>query len=194
MAYSATLSHKRGLISSAEHNRILKLFSRAGLSMDHPQFDGDLLEKATAAILKTRDGKLRAAVPVSPMGDCVFLNDVSHDEMCQALEAHKELMKSYPRCGEGLDAFVDSSDTGYTLQGAPVEDGDADGLAMNSFKNSYQLASGPEGVDGLQSGGKGMANNYSNGISNGYSNGLKETVNGLEGRIDVVAVDGNGSS
>lgn len=112
MAYSATLAHARGLISDAEHRRVLNLFSRAGLSMDHHQFDEDTLNKATSAILKTRDGKLRAAVP-NPIGQCTFLNDVSAEEMNAALKRHKELMKEYPRNGEGLEAYVDSSDTGY---------------------------------------------------------------------------------
>ena len=99
MAYSATLANQRGLLSDKEHRRILNLFSRAGLSMDHPQFDEHILDKGTEAILKTRDGKLRAAVP-HPLGSCVFLNDVSKDEMFQALRRHKELMKEYPRDGD----------------------------------------------------------------------------------------------
>lgn len=81
--------------------------------MDHSQFDEKILAKATAAILKTRDGLLRAAVP-SPIGSCTFLNDVSAKEMNDALRRHKQLMKSYPRNGKGLEAYVDSSDTGYT--------------------------------------------------------------------------------
>lgn len=112
MAYSATIAQRRGLLSGAEHNRLLMLFSRAGLTIDHPQFDEDVVEKATAAILKTRDGKLRLAVP-SPLGGCTFLNDVSKNEMVTALRAHKALMKSYPREGAGLEASVDGSDTGY---------------------------------------------------------------------------------
>jgi len=52
MAYSATLAHQRGLISDDEYKRILGLFSRAGLSMDHHQFDEDILDKGTKAILK----------------------------------------------------------------------------------------------------------------------------------------------
>lgn len=108
MAYSATLAHQRGLIADDQYKRILGIFSKAGLSMDHHQFDEDLLDKGTKAILKTRDGKLRAAVP-APLGKCEFLNDVTHDEMTAALRKHKEIMKQYPRNGEGLDAFVDSS-------------------------------------------------------------------------------------
>jgi len=113
MAYSATLANIRGLVSDADHKRILGIFEAVGLSMDHPSFDEEALEKATQAILKTRDGKLRAAVP-SPLGSCVFLNDVTHEEMCEALRKHKQIMKSYPREGAGIDAFVDASDTGYT--------------------------------------------------------------------------------
>lgn len=46
---------------------LLNLFCRAGLSMDHVQFDEEILAKATAAILKTQDGLLRAALP-NPIG------------------------------------------------------------------------------------------------------------------------------
>ncbi|KAF2196821.1 putative 3-dehydroquinate synthase [Delitschia confertaspora ATCC 74209] len=120
MAYSATLANMRGLLSNQEHHRLLNLFSRAGLSMDHELFTAPLLEKATTAILKTRDGKLRAAVP-SPLGKCVFLNDVSMDELFTALALHKELMKQYPRQGQGIEAFVDASDTGYTLNEKAIE-------------------------------------------------------------------------
>lgn len=190
MAYSATLAHVRGLLSSEEHTRLLNLFSRAGLSMDHPQFDAPLLEKATAAILKTRDGKLRAAVPVNPMGDCVFLNDVSHDDMVAALEEHKKIMKSYPREGAGLEAFVDSSDTGYTVNGAPVENGQMGKITMNGVENAKLHASGPEGVDGLQQDSSSDNDDYVLGSSktngnqsNGILSDLKEKANGLQEQV-----------
>ncbi|KAL5625818.1 hypothetical protein FOBRF1_000161 [Fusarium oxysporum] len=189
MAYSATLAHIRGLLSSEEHTRLLNLFSRAGLSMDHPQFDAPLLEKATAAILKTRDGKLRAAVPVNPMGDCVFLNNVSHDEMVAALEEHKKIMKSYPRQGAGLEAFVDSSDTGYTMNGAPVENGNGQNIPLNGVENAKLHASGPEGVDGLQQDSSSdddyvVSSSKTNGHQGkGILSDLKEKANGLQTQI-----------
>lgn len=120
MAYSATLAHMLGKLSSDEHSRILSLFSRAGLSMDHPQFDEAILEKGTAAILKTRDGKLRAAVP-SPLGQCEFLNDLTHEQLFEALRRHKRVVAEYPRRGEGVEAYVDASDTGYTMNAVPIE-------------------------------------------------------------------------
>lgn len=114
MAYSATLAHSRGHLPEADYKRILNLFSRCGLTMDHELFNEDILEKGTQAILKTRDGKLRAAVP-APLGSCEFLNDVTQEELNAALRKHKEVMQGYPRKGEGLEAYVDASDTGYTL-------------------------------------------------------------------------------
>jgi len=146
MAYSATLANMRGLLSDTDYKRILGLFSRAGLSMDHHQFNEDVLDKGTKQILKTRDGKLRAAVP-APLGSCVFLNDVSMDEMFTALRKHKEVVKNYPRNGEGLDAFVDASDTGYTMNNRPVEETISNGSGYKS-------------------------NGASNGASNGTSNGV----------------------
>ncbi|KPI42041.1 2-epi-5-epi-valiolone synthase [Cyphellophora attinorum] len=190
MAYSATLANRRGLLSDAEHKRILNLFSKAGLSMDHHDFNEDILDKATKAILRTRDGLLRAAVP-SPLGSCVFLNDVEMSEMYDALRAHKEIMKSYPRNGEGIEAFVDSSDTGYTLNGKPVEEngnGASNGLKkLNVLNNdatnghvqtngaaaAKKHAGGPEGVDGLQKNGTNGTNGHANGV-NGHANGTND--------------------
>ena len=52
MAYSATLANLRGILSDEEHKRILNLFSRVGLSMDHPDFNEKILAEGTKAILK----------------------------------------------------------------------------------------------------------------------------------------------
>ncbi|KAI9668277.1 MAG: hypothetical protein M1821_001097 [Bathelium mastoideum] len=194
MAYSATLANVRGILSDAEHKRILGLFSRAGLSMDHHQFDEDLLEKATKAILRTRDGKLRAAVP-SPLGKCVFLNDVSTQEMHAALRQHKAIMKDYPRQGAGLEAFVDASDTGYTMNKKPAENVNGhqgpkgaqkaiinddvrdglynggpihDGAATSEASVAAKHASGPEGINGFS---EPFVQNGVTPESNGASNG-----------------------
>lgn len=200
MAYSATLANMRGILSDDEHKRILNLFSRAGLSMDHHQFDEGILDKATQAILRTRDGKLRAAVP-SPLGSCIFLNDVAMDELYAALRQHKEIMKGYPRKGEGLEAFVDSSDTGYTMNNEPVETNGvskaANGVSKlsvvnddtkpDSQPNGHAVMNGlaPDGVAAMASetakshasgpeGVDGMRNGVTNGVNghaNGYANG-----------------------
>ncbi|KAL9132658.1 MAG: hypothetical protein Q9175_006168 [Cornicularia normoerica] len=181
MAYSATLANSRKLISDAEHRRILNLFSRAGLSMDHPQFDEEILDKGTAAILKTRDGKLRAAVP-NPIGSCTFLNDVEAKELNAALRRHKELMKEYPRNGEGLEAFVDASDTGYTennksevkaVEVAAAKAGSLNGNgAIHGGVVPKGYMNGTNGVKEKLANGNGAVDGLTNGI-NGYTNGSK---------------------
>ena len=151
MAYSATLANMRGLLTKDEYERLLWLFSKAGLSMDHHQFDEAVLEKATAAILRTRDGLLRAAVP-NPIGSCVFLNDVSAEELNAALHKHKEVVKQFPRNGEGLDAYVDASDTGEGLKAngsVPING--------SSQTNGHAKVIGSKGV-------KGSANGHINGV------------------------------
>lgn len=111
MAFSATLARELGLLSGVEHERLLRLFSRAGLSIDDGLFDEVVLDKGTAAILKTRDGQLRLAVP-SPLGTPKFVNELSNQTLVQALELHKSIVAKLPRKGAGLLAYVDASDTG----------------------------------------------------------------------------------
>lgn len=179
MAYSATLANSRKLISDAEHARILNLFSRAGLSMDHPQFNEEILDKGTAAILKTRDGKLRAAVP-NPIGTCTFLNDVDAKELNAALRRHKELMKEYPRKGEGIEAYVDASDTGYTENNKPeikaveAAAAKAGSLNGNGFIHGGSIANGHvNGINGVK---EKLANG--NGAVDGLTNGIHWFTNG----------------
>lgn len=190
MAYTATLANHRGLLSDAEHKRLLTLFSRAGLTIDHPQFDEDVLERGTAAILKTRDGKLRLAVP-HPLGSCTFLNDVSNEELALVLRKHKDVVKSYPRQGEGLEAYVDGSDTGYTdleqenlsVMNTIVQNGA--GVKKNvahAVKNG--ATNGSNGTNGTN--GHASTNGHSNG-QNGraHSNGISKGVNGTNGNGKV---------
>lgn len=186
MAYSATLANSRKLITDAEHRRILDLFSRAGLSMDHPQFDEDILDKGTAAILKTRDGKLRAAVP-NPIGSCTFLNDVEAKELNAALLRHKKIMREYPRNGEGLEAYVDSSDTGYTDNNKSEVKAVEKAAAEAGSLNGEGLIHGGSITNGHTNGEKRLANGHANGagvikekLANGHgdADGLTNGANG----------------
>jgi 3-dehydroquinate synthase len=109
MAFSVTIAWKRGLITIEERDRILRLMSRVGLTLDHELFEIELIWKATKSIMLTRDGLQRAAMP-SPIGQCIFLNDLTYEELKQDLKEHKELVKTFPRAGDGLDAYVDQND------------------------------------------------------------------------------------
>jgi 3-dehydroquinate synthase len=111
MAYTATIGMELGLLSKEEHTKLLRLFSRAGLSIDHPDFNDQVLEKATAAILRTRDGLLRLATP-GPLGSCTFINEYTLENLQRILALHKKISHGYPRSGDGIEAYVDASDTG----------------------------------------------------------------------------------
>lgn len=177
MAYSATLANSRGLISDAEHRRILNLFARAGLSMDHPLFNEEILDKGTQAILKTRDGKLRAAVP-NPIGSCTFLNDVSAKELNAALNRHKKLMQEYPRNGEGLEAYVDASDTGYTENNKQEEEAIETAAEEAGKLNGNGHIRGGVVQNGHSNGEAGVKSKLANGGINGVSNGTNGFTNG----------------
>lgn len=105
MALSATLAAQRGYITQADRDRILGLMSRLGLAVDSPYLTAELLREATASIVKTRDGLLRAAVP-RPIGTVHYVNDLAADELDAALVAHRELASALPRAGAGVDMFV----------------------------------------------------------------------------------------
>ncbi len=105
MAFSATLAEQRGYLTTTDRDRVLGLFSRLGLSVDSPWFTPELLERATASILATRDGMLRAAVP-RPIGTCHFVSDVTVDELVAVLAEHRRVCAGLPRGGAGLDAFT----------------------------------------------------------------------------------------
>ena len=66
----------------------------------------DAVEAARAfKIVRTRDGKQRAAVP-HPLGTCDFLNDLTRDELEAALAVHKSLAAASPRGGDGVAMWM----------------------------------------------------------------------------------------
>lgn len=105
MAFTATIAQLRGYISVEDRNRILGLMSRLGLAIDSPYLSPELLWKATEAITRTRDGLQRAAAP-RPIGQCVFMNDLTRSELDNALGVHRAIAQNYPRQGNGEDMYV----------------------------------------------------------------------------------------
>jgi demethyl-4-deoxygadusol synthase len=105
MAFSATIAQQRGYISIADRDRILGLMSRIGLAIDSPYLTSELLWKATESISRTRDGLVRAAVPM-PIGSCHFMNDLTRLDLERYLATHKEICRDYPRDGEGEDMYL----------------------------------------------------------------------------------------
>lgn len=106
MAYSATLAAERGYVSTGDRDRILSLFSRCGLTIYSPLLTPEVLRRGTDAIVQTRNGLLRAAMP-APIGECTFVSDLTVEEMEAGLEIHAKICSEFPRGGAGIDAFVD---------------------------------------------------------------------------------------
>ena len=105
MALSVTIAAARGTISVGDRDRVLGLMSRIGLAVDSPYLTTELLRTATESITQTRNGLLRAAVP-SPIGSCVFMNDLTTHELDRMVELHKSVCRDYPRDGAGEDMFM----------------------------------------------------------------------------------------
>ncbi|MGF1489267.1 MAG: sedoheptulose 7-phosphate cyclase [Prochloraceae cyanobacterium] len=110
MAFSTTIAAMRGYITKEERDRIHSLMSRIGLSLDHPFLEIDLVWDATESITLTRDGLQRAAVP-KPIGTCHFINDLTREELEEAIAEHKRICADYPRAGEGVDTYMTSLET-----------------------------------------------------------------------------------
>ena len=117
MALSATIASIRGYISAEDRDRILGTMSRIGLSLDHPLLEEELLWEATESISLTRDGKQRAAMP-KPIGECFFANDLTREELAEALAEHKKICQKFPRDGEGVDVYPVYSELESELVGS----------------------------------------------------------------------------
>lgn len=111
MALSTTLAEQRGHLSVADRDRVFGVMSELGLSLDSPYLTPELLSEATSSILKTRDGLLRAAIP-APIGKCIFLNDVTTDELADTLTLHKKICLDFDRGGEGIGTFTTTTPGG----------------------------------------------------------------------------------
>lgn len=105
MALSATLAMLRGYIAESERDRLFWLMSRLGLALDSPELTPQLLHRATDAILQTRNGQLRAAMP-RPIGTCFFVNDLTSEELQRGLVEHRRCVSRYPRGGQGEEMFT----------------------------------------------------------------------------------------
>lgn len=105
MAFSATIAQQRGYISVEERDRILGVMSHIGLALDSEYLTSELLWKATQSITRTRDGLLRAAAP-NPIGTCIFMNDLTREELDDSLLVHRAICQNYPRQGDGLDMYI----------------------------------------------------------------------------------------
>lgn len=103
-----------------ELDRIMRLISSMELTLWHPIMDEvDMIWGSQVKIIQKRGGNLCAPVPKGSIGQCGYINGLSYEDMKKTLADYKEVCKSYPRNGHGIDmhcADVGLQDPSVTAQ------------------------------------------------------------------------------
>ena len=121
MGYGAYLARLEGFITESEQMRILKLISDMELSLWHDIMENhDLVAAANKKVVEKRGGNLCAPVP-KQLGKCGYINELSREKLDTTLDDYKNICKSFPRGGRGID--VHCRDVG--LQDPSTVAGDA---------------------------------------------------------------------
>ncbi|MBP2832039.1 sedoheptulose 7-phosphate cyclase [Aquimarina sp. U1-2] len=111
MGFGAFLSFRKGWIAKEDCDRIMQLLSDFELSLWHDILnDSDLIYKAQVKVIEKRGGNLVAPLPKHTIGQCGYLNDLSHEELTNYLSEYKILCHSYERNGIGIEPLC--SDVG----------------------------------------------------------------------------------
>jgi len=124
MGYGSFLAWKRDWLSEDQLKRILKMISDLELSLWHPIMDNHaLVQAANKKAHDKRGGNLCAPVPMGEIGECGYINDLTHDDIPPTMNEYKAYVLKYPRNGDGIE--VHCHDVGLedpsTVAGAALE-------------------------------------------------------------------------
>ncbi|MEL6442119.1 MAG: sedoheptulose 7-phosphate cyclase [Cyanobacteria bacterium J06621_8] len=124
MGFGAYLSYRINWITKEQCDRIMRLISTFELSLWHDiMLRTDTLWAAQQKMFEKRGGNLAAPLPKGEIGQCDYLNSFTREELEQTVAEYRELCKSYPRNGLGIEPHC--SDVGLedpsTVAHAPVE-------------------------------------------------------------------------
>jgi 3-dehydroquinate synthetase len=87
LQWSTLLSWRRGHIDDERRDRILKLTADLGLPRWHPVLeDVDRLHKALTDTARHRGGRHLVPAPADSLGEVVYLNDITRDELTRGLD------------------------------------------------------------------------------------------------------------
>ncbi|MGW2540417.1 sedoheptulose 7-phosphate cyclase [Kitasatospora sp. NPDC001574] len=90
MALTTVLAWRRGLVDLEQRDRILDVMRSVGLPSWNDLLDAELLDVALQDTVRHRDGQQRLPLPVG-IGDAIFVNDVTREELATAVEDLREL-------------------------------------------------------------------------------------------------------
>ena len=86
IAVSTLIARGRRLLSVQETERIFRLLDRIGIVLDAELLDAELLWRSLLERVEHRNGLQRVPMPHS-LGNCVFLNDISRQEIAASITA-----------------------------------------------------------------------------------------------------------
>jgi 3-dehydroquinate synthase len=86
MLAEAGISHKMGTFEETELEELENLILHCGLPVKMPEFDKNSVMKAMSHDKKTKDGKIRFALPRN-IGDVYLTDEVDIDCIREALES-----------------------------------------------------------------------------------------------------------
>ncbi|MGW6913106.1 ROK family protein [Kitasatospora sp. NPDC054939] len=89
LAVTVMLSRNRGLLPSAVADRVIRVLTDLGLPTVHRDMTPELLVEALAHTSLHRDGRQRLPL-LKDVGDAVFVNDVTGEELREALAALRD--------------------------------------------------------------------------------------------------------
>lgn len=91
--FSSVIATKRNLLSIDDLERIIRAADSMGLPIYHPSFgDSLLLLESLNDTVKHRNGDQNLPMP-NGIGNPVFINDLSYDEICDSVKIYKKIIK-----------------------------------------------------------------------------------------------------
>jgi len=96
MALTTLIAHERGLVGDTDRDRVLAVMRALELPVHHRVCTPALLARALADTTRHRDGLQRLPLPVG-IGDAVFVNDITEDELRRAADALSGAATGTPR-------------------------------------------------------------------------------------------------
>ncbi|MFI0192935.1 sedoheptulose 7-phosphate cyclase [Streptomyces sp. NPDC017082] len=107
--FSAIIAERRGLLATADLERLVSVARRIGLPPSHPLFtDAGLVLEALADTVRHRDGRQNLPM-LTAIGEVCFLNDVSEPEIGQACLRMGELLETHTTDAAGPAPVVAGS-------------------------------------------------------------------------------------
>ena len=108
MGLGAFIAERRSWITRDERDRILRLISGYGLSLwDDILLDEGVMREAHRKMIAKRGGNLVAPLPRGGIGRCGYLDDLSEEQLLEAVAGYRELCAAFPRGGVGIEPLCE---------------------------------------------------------------------------------------